>query len=110
MIKLIPGTTPTVTLKFGSTSDFSDISNVWITFKNKITEKSYYKRFELDDISIDNDKKTMTVTFSQEESLKMNGLTSVEVQVRIKYTTDNKIFGTYVKSLPVSRVLEGGVM
>lgn len=107
---MLPGTTPTVTLKFSSTSDLNDISVVWITFKSKITEKKYEKTFDENDILIDTDEKTMTVSFSQEETLKMSGLTELEVQIRIKYGASEKIFGTGIKTIPIDRLLKGGVM
>lgn len=108
---MIPGTTPRVTLKFNKTSDFNDISEVNIVFKSKLTEKNYKKIFTLSDIVLDSENKTMSVLFDQEETLKMIGLTSLEVQVRIKYgTTDEKIFGTNIETIPVSRVLDGGII
>lgn len=107
---MIPGTTPEVTLKFKDTSNFDGISKIWITFKSKLTEKKYEKTFEETEIILDTELKTMTVSFTQEETLKMVGLTDVEVQVRIKYEDTDKVFGTTIKDIPVTRLLKGGVM
>lgn len=107
---MLPGTTPNVILRFKETSNFEDISKLWVTFKSKITEKKYEKTFEKEDCYIDELNKTITIPLTQEETLKMSGLTEIEIQVRIKYNKINKVFGTKIKRIPIDRLLKGGIM
>ena len=50
----------------------------------------------------------MKVSLSQEETLSFTGA-SIDIQVRILTDTDVAL-ATPIKSLPVSRVLEGGII
>lgn len=100
------GTTPTIQWNINNDNlDFSEIEQIWMTFKdssgNKITK-------DIKEISIDPDEKTITYEFSQEETLKIHtGI--VETQLRV-LLINGAALATEIKEFEMDRVLKGGVI
>jgi hypothetical protein len=98
------GTTPTITLKINTDFDFKDVKQIWFTISSmskKITKT-------IDDVILDNDNKTMSITLTQEETFYFSaGI--IEVQARI-LTINGEALATPIKTTSFERVLEGGVI
>ena len=62
-----------------------------------------------DSITADNDAKTLTVTLTQEETLKFEEGGNVEIQLRA-VTTTGAALASNIVALPVERILLGGVI
>ena len=97
------GTTPTIVIKLNTEIDLPSCKQVWVTFDNggQILTKSK------DDIVFEGDGR-MQISLTQEETLSFTG-SSIDVQIRLLTETDTAL-ATPIKKLPVSRVLEGGVI
>ena len=60
-------------------------------------------------MAADNDAKTLTVTLTQEETLKFEEGGNVEIQLRA-VTTTGAVLASNIVALPVERILLGGVI
>lgn len=99
------GTTPTIAIKLNTDIKLESLKQIWVTFDNgggKVITKS------IEDVVIDTDSQKLKVSLTQEETLSFTGA-SIDIQVRILTDTDVAL-ATPIKSLPVSRVLEGGII
>lgn len=100
------GTTPTIKWNINNDDlDFAEIEQVWMTFKdsagNKITK-------DITELEIDEDEKSISYEFSQEETLKIHtGI--VETQLRVLLDTGAAL-ATEIKEFEMDRVLKGGVI
>lgn len=97
------GTTPTIVIKLNTDIDLPSCKQVWVTFDNggKILTKSK------EDIVFEGGR-GMQISLTQEETLSFTG-SSIDVQIRLLTDSDTAL-ATPIKRLPVSRVLEGGVI
>jgi hypothetical protein len=98
------GTTPTITFKISSDLNFNYIKEVWFTLvsgSKKITKTK-------SECSLDEDAKTISITLTQEETLKFS-TGSVNVQMRI-LTKEGKAFATPIKTLSINNILKEGVI
>ena len=98
------GTTPTLYLELETELDLSNISEMWVTIKGSATEIT--KRYN--EIVFDNETKVITVTFTQEETLKLYKGKS-EIQVRIR-TADGFAYATDIADVEIERILKDGVI
>ncbi len=97
------GTTPTLVIKINKDIDLNACKQIWVSFENAgelITKNK-------DEINIYEGGR-MEVSLTQEETLSFRG-TSVDIQVRLLTDADDAL-ATPIKKLPVSRILEGGVI
>lgn len=101
---MIRGTTPTIIFNVNSEIDLNDMVQVWATFKSKLKEVTK----DISEINVDNDKKTVTVRLSQEETLQFHDA-RVDVQLRF-LSRDGKAYASKIKPLKVEDVLKGGVI
>lgn len=97
------GTTPTLIIRLNTEVDLETCKQIWITFDNagKVLTKTK------EDIEIEAGGR-MKISLTQEETLSFTG-SSIDVQVRLLTDSDSAL-ATPIKKLPVSRVLEGGVI
>ena len=96
------GSTPTHI--FNTNIDLENIKTLFITYnqkKKKILEKT------LDDCTIED--KTISVRLSQEDTLAFDDKNDVEIQIRIKFLSDDAIASNIV-TVDVNRVLKEGVI
>lgn len=101
---LYRGTTPGITFKLNTNIDLSQISILYVTFKTMFVEETFTK----EDCDVDNDKKTITVRFSQEQTLKfIPG--EINVQIRFKVGND-RAYSTPIKTITVGQILKDGVI
>ncbi len=97
------GTTPTLIIRLNTEVDLATCKQIWVTFDNagKVLTKTK------EDIVIEPGGR-MQVSLTQDETLSFTG-SSIDIQVRLLTDTDSAL-ATPIKKLPVSRVLEGGVI
>lgn len=98
------GTTPTLLLKLNTTVALDDLAEVWVTFKDKSNEITK----TLEDVTVDDSTKTITVHLSQEDTLQLHDC-SCKVQVRFK-TQQGIAYATSIYDLDVGKILKEGVI
>lgn len=98
------GTTPAFSFKLNTDIDFDQIEVIYITFRSQLHELSFSK----DDCTLDNETKTISVRFTQEQTLKFSPGT-VNVQIRLRVGKD-RAYATPVKSIDISQILKDGVI
>lgn len=100
------GTTPTIVLKFVNSglNVSEDIKQLWLTFKNLKTEKT----FCLNDFEIDVEENTATLIMSQEDTLEFMK-SEVKTQLRI-LTVDNYAMASNLNNLAMCGILKEGVI
>lgn len=99
------GTTPTVTYKnIPETIDLDKIKQIWITFKDSKTEITKY----YDDVTIDTENRTISVTLTQEDTLAFKAGT-VNNQLRI-LMKDGSALATSIKTCKMNKILKEGVI
>lgn len=98
------GTTPTLVYKFNSNFDLSTIKEVWVTLENPSKELT----LDINNVSIDNENKTISIILSQEDTLEFS---SGRVKTQIRLLDDkNKAYATNVKILDMNNILKEGVI
>lgn len=98
------GTTPTLYLELETELDLSDVTEMWVTFKSPTVEVTK----SLSEVIFDSTTNVITVTLSQEETLKLyNG--KADVQVRLKTSTD-LAYATDIAGVEIGRILKEGVI
>lgn len=98
------GTTPTLTLKLKTTVSLENLAKLWVTFKDATVEITK----TLEDVTIDDAEKTITVHLSQEETLQLHG-SICQVQVRFRNQQD-LAYATNICDVDVGRILKEGVI
>lgn len=100
------GTTPTIFLDLDTTLSLDNLAELWVTFKTPTVEVS--KNMQDEAVSIDDERKRVTVSLTQEETLALyNG--SCEVQVRFK-TLNELAYASTVAKVAVEKILKEGVI
>ena len=98
------GTTPTLYLELETEIDLSDVTELFVTIKSPRVEINK----SLSDVQIDNDLKVITVSFTQEETLRLfKG--NADVQVRFKLS-NGLAYASTIESVEVERILKDGVI
>ena len=100
---MIRGTTPTLT--FTLPVQVSTLSEYWVTISQKYENLTINKTSS--DCSAEDD--TITVTLSQEDTLKLIGDKPVYIQIRA-LTTGGVALATKMWSCPVDDILKEGVI
>lgn len=98
------GTTPSLTFNIKTELDLTEIAECWVTFKSKQSNK--VQTYTFDDLIIDSEAKTITITLTQEDTLYFSPGT-VEVQIRLR-TTDDLAYASNIKELDIGRILKDG--
>lgn len=96
------GTTPTIVLELDTEVSLANLAELWVTFRTSTVEVTK----TLEDVTIEG--KTITVTLTQEETLKIyNGTCHVQVRFR---TSDDLAYATTIADIDVGRILKEGVI
>lgn len=98
------GTTPTIVFHINSDVDLDNMKQIWATFESTTCEITK----DISELTVDNDKKTVTVELSQEETLKFSDH-NIKVQLRF-LTKGNKAFASTIKQIKNNNVLKSGVI
>ena len=107
MSTIIRGTTPTITFNVKNEQmDLTQIAEVWITFKTKPGVKLIEKTYDIDDVTIDNEEKTITLSLSQEDTLEFAN-TQMLVQVRLRMS-DDMAFASAIMEVTIGHILKEG--
>lgn len=100
------GTTPTITFTINTELNLADIDVCYITFKSAIGNKT--KEFDKAHTVIDLEEKTLTVSFSQADTLLFKqGLVDAQIRLRL---VDGRTFASDIKSVNVNRILKDGII
>lgn len=98
------GTTPTIVLELDTELSLANLAEMWVTFKTSTVEVTK----SLSDVTIDDENKTIVVSLTQEETLKLyNG--NCEVQVRFRDESD-LAYATTIADVNIGRILKEGVI
>ena len=99
------GTTPIVVFTINSTVlDLAKMKQIWVTFKSVLYEKTY----ELDDLTINFEDKTVTVQMTQEDTLAFRSGT---IKTQIRFLDNNDIaYASNIKEVQLNDVLKEGVI
>ena len=99
------GTTPLVVFTVNSpTLDLAKMKQIWVTFKSVLYEKTY----ELDDLAINVEEKTVTVQMTQEDTLAFRSGT---IKTQIRFLDNNDIaYASNIKEVQLNDVLKEGVI
>lgn len=98
------GTTPTIFLELDTELPLNDLAELWVTFKTPTVEITK----SLSEVVVDSENKTIVVSLSQEETLKLfNG--GCDVQVRFR-TLNDLAYATTIEKISVERILKEGVI
>lgn len=98
------GTTPTIFLELETELPLNDLAELWVTFKSPTVEVTK----SLSDVRVDSENKTIVVSLSQQETLKLfNGKCDVQVRFR---TTNDLAYASTIEMINVERILKEGVI
>lgn len=98
---MIRGTTPTLT--FSIPFDTSKITDGYITF---VQQKFVVIDKPISDCKLDGN--VITITLTQEETLKFQTESDVEIQITVKI--DDRRISSNIVTMDVDRVLHGGII
>lgn len=107
-MNLIRGTTPTITFEITSEIDLTTLTEIWFTVADSKTTAEVTKKLSENQVSVDNEEKTITAHFSQEDTLSFKSKT-VDIQIRA-ITDEDAAVATDIMSVELSQVLKGGVI
>lgn len=99
------GTTPNIVFNVNNDFDLTKVTQVWVTLKNKVCEKT----FDIDSVDIDATEHTVSISLTQEETLDFKVLDSCEAQIRF-LDQDDRAYATNIVSIDINRILKEGVI
>lgn len=108
MSEIIRGTTPTITYQITSDVDLTTLTEIWLTVADKLTTAKRTYKLSENEVSVDNEEKTISAVMSQEDTLLFKSQT-IQVQIRAKDNND-KSYATDISDVPLATILEGGVI
>lgn len=98
------GTTPTIVLELDTEVSLANLAEMWVTFRTSTVEVTK----SLNDVDIDDETKTVVVSLSQEDTLKLyNG--NCDVQIRFR-DENEKAYSTDIGNVNIGRILKEGVI
>ena len=99
------GTTPTIIFKLNTDLDLTTLTQIWVTMQD-MNDSQY--TWDIDDVTIDNTGKTISLPLSQEETLVLsNGMATVQIRL---LTSENKALATNVAMIDINNILKDGVI
>jgi hypothetical protein len=105
---IIRGTTPTLVFDIDTELTLTDIVELWITFRTKLGTRLREKTFTLDQVSLDDTKKTITLPLTQEDTLFFSDST---MQVQIRLRLENGLaYASDIVDTDIGRILKDGVI
>lgn len=106
---IIRGTTPTIVFNVKTELDLSEVVELWITFKAKTGDpRQRDMTYDLDDVVIDPELKTISLFMSQEDTLAFNEK-PYNVQIRLR-TQDDLAYASSIIEEPIGKILKDGVI
>lgn len=105
---IIRGTTPTIVFDIDTELDLNEIAELWITFKTKVGTRLREKTFTLDDVSLDDEQKTITLPLTQEDTLHFSEST-MQVQIRLRLNND-LAYASDIVDTEIGKILKDGVI
>ena len=108
MSGIIRGTTPTITYEVTSDFDLTTLTEVWFTVSDSKTTAQITKTLTDNQVSVDNAEKTITATFTQEDTLSFKSK-NVDVQIRA-ITSEDIAVATEILPVELNQILKGGVI
>lgn len=100
------GTTPSIAFKINTDIDLTDLAVCYITLKS--IDKSVIANYDLSDIIVDAELKTLTLALSQEETLEFaRGVIYVQIRLR---TNDDLAYASQIKEIRMNDILMDGVI
>lgn len=105
-MQLIRGTTPTIIITVQTDIDLTQVAEVWIYLsqQNKVKVDK-----QLEDVSIDTENKTITVTLSQDDTLALKADIDTLFQIRLLLMNGTAL-ATLASKVTVKEVYKGGVI
>lgn len=105
-MQLIRGTTPTIIITVQTDIDLTQVAEVWIYLsqQNKVKVDK-----QLDDVSIDTENKTITVTLSQDDTLALKADIDTLFQIRLLLMNGTAL-ATLASKVTVKEIYKGGVI
>ena len=105
-MRIIRGTTPTITITVTSELDFTTIQQVWIY----ISQQNKVKIDKLiSDVSFDPENKQILVTLSQDDTLALKAGSEALFQIRLLLNNETAL-ATVASKVDVLEVYKGGVI
>ena len=101
------GTTPDNI--FSSATDIHDATVIWITYTQQGRVAFEKTKDDIDFDTGDQGEHLMTVTLTQEDTLKLDDRHDVEIQIRAKFADGTAIASKVIKA-PVGKVLKEGII
>lgn len=99
------GTTPTVVIEIPNEIPVSSITVAYLSFeqnKRKVIE------IPLEDMDLDTENNTLSVTLSQEQTLKFEN--NVMVMYQLRLGVDGAYYATNIWEVPAERIIKDGVI
>lgn len=103
------GTTPTIEYTLDTDVDLTMITEVYFTVaQTQVSSISVTKYFSENEVIVDAEEKTITTMLTQEDTLKFNsGFVSVQLRVLL---SNDKCYVTDITTVPMEKILKGGVI
>ena len=98
------GTTPTISFKINTDLDLNTLAECWVTFETRLGTRE--KTFDMSDLIIDPETKTISVTMSQEDTLYFTAGT-LQIQIRLR-TTDDLAYASDIQEMTMNGILKDG--
>lgn len=105
---IIRGTTPTIVFEIDTEIDLNEIAELWITFKTKLGVRLREKTFTLEDVTLDDEQKTIALPLTQEDTLHFSEST-MQVQIRLRLN-NNLAYASDIVDAEMGRILKDGVI
>lgn len=105
---IIRGTTPTIVFEIDTKIDLNEIAELWITFKTKLGVRLREKTFTLEDVTLDDEQKTIALPLTQEDTLHFSEST-MQVQIRLRLN-NNLAYASDIVDAEMGRILKDGVI
>lgn len=102
---MVRGTTPSIVFSVNESFNLATIKELWLTLKNNVHERTFTKS----EVTIHQQRHTITVTLTQEETLAFKVLDDCEAQIRF-LDLDDKAYATNIVKIRVDRILKEGVI
>lgn len=105
-MEIIRGTTPTIIISIQTEIDLSELSAAWIYIsqQNKVRVCK-----DLDDITIDQEEMTLSIIFSQEDTLALKAGIEAFFQIRLRME-DGTALATTAQKITIKEVYKDGII
>lgn len=101
------GTTPTIRIKINNLPSIDLIKDIWVSFRNKGNNLIILNK-TIDDLEIDAENNTVSISLTQEETLKFH--ISVSIQVKIYLTDEKTVCASNIIDVPINEILNPNIM